>query len=372
MAVNSASVMMEPETVVLYNDPLLLCAEENIQSNCAFVFKTINSDVIANSTLIFDSDIYQIGNDHTETGSAVSTVNIGEEISFHFQKDETNLGNGSNMINFFYKNAPKDQPEFVDINTLTDSGYVEAKDNVQESVIISDDESDVIFVKEYREGKREENTVAVEKKNDTNQQGIRRNPVRKARTNKGRRHLQKEHLLEEDFAFLDEIDEENLVLNKTQFSSSTSSAVSFVTETLKEWPINCYERPEFNSNTNKIEPFDFTIREIQTNQQKKKQRLETTTTAKRKSKKKYFIRKRKPKVKKAEKISVNELQTVVDSTFDLLSGFLKVLSQHGRQNTVCKDGVYDLLKNQTSLMAVINDYDEKEVAKCVSKLLGDS
>lgn len=105
-------------------------------------------------------------------------------------------------------------------------------------------------------------------------------------------------------------------------------------------------------------------------QVKKKPRLETSSKAKRKPKKKYIIKKRKPKSKKGvDKVPVKELTDIVTTTFDMVSMFLQ--SSDG-DFEASKDGLYDLVKHQTTLMAVVNNYGQSEVAECVTKLLRKS
>ena len=205
MALNSGGVVIKPEAIVLYNEPVLLCAGQTIQNECTFVFKALNSDIITNPTLIFDSNVYQMQNRNNDNLSTESNPNINQDFSFPVENESADSNPNLNLMNFFYKSVPKDQPEFVDVNLLTDSHFV--KDNF----VVSDDENDVIFVKEYKRGENTNDIDNSEKRDAFKEEGIRRNPLRKARTIKGQRHLQKEHLLEEDFAVLDQIDEENLV-----------------------------------------------------------------------------------------------------------------------------------------------------------------
>ncbi|XP_050302669.1 uncharacterized protein LOC126740610 isoform X2 [Anthonomus grandis grandis] len=308
------SSLMDPLPVVLYNnnDPLFICpAQDNIEE-CTFMF---NSDFICNnSTVVFPPSYYSSCNDGPQ------------EIDFTTMK----------MMPIIYKNQPKDQPEFVDVNSLT-SSLEEAKMGSPK-----EEDNEVIFVGEFQKEPTASSSTA-----------IRRNPARRARTIERRRHLQKEHLLEEDFAFLDQIDEDCLVSVKAKPSQPKS--ITSITEPkdssglyFKEWPLNVYERPEYCEDTGRIEPFDYSIRNIENKQVKKRSVscLETCPKEKPKPKKKYVYRKRRSKVKKTiDKVPLDDsLRELVKTTYDMLNEF-----NQEKKLTGCDE----LVQNQAVLLGVL-------------------
>lgn len=210
MSSSSQSAVGDPEPIVLYNSPLLLCTRENVANECTFILKTINNnnDIIPNPPLIFEHNFYHRGKHLAGHVPAATKFDMSEaDLPFSIEEATSNgASNDLEMMQIFYKNIPNDQPELVDIQSLTSFERVENKTPPKDPIVLSDDESDVIFVKEYKSECTEND--------DSKDDGIRRNPVREARTSKGKGHLQKEHLLEEDFAFLDQFDEEHLVCNK--------------------------------------------------------------------------------------------------------------------------------------------------------------
>lgn len=142
------------------------------------------------------------------------------------------------------------------------------------------------------------------------------------------------------------------------------------TETLKQWPVNAHERPEYNSETKKIEAFDYTIREIQKKAPNKKPRLETVPV-RRKSKKKYFTRKRKSRVVEVKKIPITELKPLVNSTTQMLRDFFKSCKE--AKDIIKREDIYtekcslenklEIFKNQIILFSLVNEMDQKEVEK---------
>lgn len=217
MSSNSQSAVGDPEPIVLYNSPLLLCTRENVANECTFILKTINNnDIIPNPPLIFEHNFYHRSKDLSAHVPAGTKFDMNEA-DLPFSIEETTNNGSSNdleMMQIFYKNIPNDQPELVDIQSLTSFEHVENKTSPKDPIVLSDDESDVIFVKEYKTEEAQRDKSECTENDDSKDDGIRRNPVREARTNRGKGHLQREHLLEEDFAFLDQFDEETLVCNK--------------------------------------------------------------------------------------------------------------------------------------------------------------
>lgn len=358
---NSGDVLLEPDPMLYYNDPLMLCMAQNLRNECTFVFKSVNNDTVSQRTLILDNKNFYSN----------STPCTSSQKDSYYPDTAVNLQASSSKLPETFRSIQDDQPEFIDVNNLTFFENAGDKKIVKESIAISDDDSDVIFVKEY---KNEGSNHVSAQLNVNGKDEIRRNPMRKARSVKSKRHLQNEHFLEEDFDVLDEMDESNLVFFKNKSNSSNSVTSN---ENFKEWPVNAYERPEYNPETKKIEPFDYTIRKIQVSQtqqvqEKKKCYIEVAPKIRRKSKKKYFIRKRRPKNSKIEKkVPVEDLKVTVKSTFDFVSDFFKLYSKDSSKpiSTTSNDGIYNLLKNQTTLLCLLNGYKEDDIKECVGKLV---
>ncbi|KAF7279273.1 hypothetical protein GWI33_007470 [Rhynchophorus ferrugineus] len=351
-------VVLKPDPVVFYNEPLMLCMSQNMKNECTFLFKSNNNDVIPQRALLFGPNNY-----HQPSSQDKNNNTTDEDCHLPFPESCNITRTDISEL----KNITDDQPDFVDVNNLTFLHNDPGKTDVEESIVVSDDENDVIFVKEY---KRTDTRLSSCNRSSPIDDGIRRNPVRKARSLKSTRHLHHEHLLEEDFDVLDQFDEDNLVLlkNKLPASCATSSNAIY-----KEWPINAYERPEFDPRTRKIEPFDLSIRQIKNQQEKKKCYLETVPKPKKKPKKKYFIRKRRM-IKPEKKVAVIELKETIATTFDLVCDFFKAnLEDNTKERSAFfNKGLYDLCKFQTSLFSLVNDFGEDEIRQCLGNILHES
>ncbi|XP_066157851.1 uncharacterized protein [Euwallacea fornicatus] len=272
--------------------------------------------------------------------------------------------------------ALNNQPTLGDSLILHEHQTLQVEKN--ENISVGDEE--VIFVKEYKKdlhSEKDKNDIEGENaKSDEFKYASpkhRRNPVRKARSEVGNSFLKKEHLLEEDFAVLDVLEEENFVecLDKTGKQKNEGGEGVTEKKPPKGWPINVFERPEYNPLTNKIEPFDYTIREIQNKQVKKKSRVETCVKPK-KSKKKYFTRIRKPKTSKpVEKVPVQELSDLVTTTFHMVGRFVRDNKENlqGGSNS----NFNTLIGNQATLMALVNgNFDRKNMTEKVKSALKQS
>ncbi|KAK9869742.1 hypothetical protein WA026_003478 [Henosepilachna vigintioctopunctata] len=186
----------------------------------------------------------------------------------------------------------------------------------------SDDE-DVVFVGAYPVENHEaqngastsiEHPKAVPKE----EKQPRRNPSRKARNSKYGRKSNDENIYEEDFCMLDSTEEESSADESAPTSSSTveEGAQNLSAKDMKKWPVNgLHERPEYNVITEKIEQFDYTIREIQDTVKKpKRDDSKKPKPRKKRPVKKYTPKKRatKSRVNKAEASKVNLDNTVKD------------------------------------------------------------
>lgn len=207
------SSLVENGQIVLLDEPLMIYAQENIQSDCAIVLDPINNTSNQNINLpeiIFDANYFQFEN--LQNGNVQNNYGLHENFQYINERQQVDDGLAVLEILCNNKNA-LDQPEFIDINKLSELNPFENTKNVD--VLCISDDDDVVFVREYREDKTkdadEETEGIIDEKieNDISpKEGsrIRRNPVRKARINS--KKLSKEHILEEDFALLDTSDEE--------------------------------------------------------------------------------------------------------------------------------------------------------------------
>ncbi|CAH0557188.1 unnamed protein product [Brassicogethes aeneus] len=269
------------------------------------------------------------------------------------------VNEGLAMLEILYNNNQHDQPEFIDVNNLTDivTSHIEEEKNV---LNVSDDD-DVVFVAEYRND---------DIKGSQNSDGEvpRRNPVRKVRNSRAASELKREVYYEEDFAFLEQQDElEEMNRKMTSYIKKQQVAV----ENYKQWPINVHERPEFNEETKKIERFDYTIRKIKETLPNKKPKL--VKIPKPAKKKRYFLRRRRlPKIVIEKKVPIKDLSGLVDSTFDLVKGFLKESEECKRLVSKSKSNadVIDiekeklvLLKNQALLNSIVNAVEKCKITE---------
>ncbi|XP_048519239.1 uncharacterized protein LOC125503285 [Dendroctonus ponderosae] len=257
-------------------------------------------------------------------------------MQFSFTSAEEN-----EFVKSYLRNAEPNPVAFLGVDPMTPSKSATPPDVPRED----DDENDVIFISQYQR-----TTDNFQKKNSP-----RRNPVRKARNAKRGFHLQNEHLLEEDFGILDQIDEDNLLICKREKVE--------VKEPLKTWPINAYERPEYNPRTNEVEPLDCLMKNSETNLKKPKLTVPRKTKAK--PKKKYQTKKRIPTTKKPiEMVPAKELTPVVEETLEMV----RELSA----GSFGKKFGLDLLNNQTMLLAIIKGMENEENQRSDSSGPSDS
>ncbi|KAL1512442.1 hypothetical protein ABEB36_002033 [Hypothenemus hampei] len=197
---------------------------------------------------------------------------------------------------------------------------------------------------------------------------VRRNPVREARYNNCKRYLQKEHFLEEDFDLMDELAEEE-EMSKTKSSVPLTASIS---EKLKDCPINAHD-----SNNTKCDNAA-TIKETHGKQFSKaktgKRKRKNTTTNKRKAKMKKDENEEDEEEEddetednKESRVPVTELSELIQITFDMMSVFLKSTCSL-QADTELNDIYYDLLKNEISLLALLNGFDEKEISNSVGDI----
>lgn len=248
-----------------------------------------------------------------ESGDTYFAVKINETEQYHFKHNDISILPINNRpIPSRSDIEHRDHPEFIDVNQ-----FALASAHFGESIVISDDE-DVVFVKEYKEKDNRQHIMTDTTNNSCTSSSssatIRRNPVRKARNSKGVKNLEGE-LYEEDFDFLDQ-----------QLEDEAKSKVAYKKsmETYKRWPVNVHDRPEYNSETQKIEPLDYTLREIQKNITYSSKKLPPTTNQNRKAKKKnYFARRRhKENVREERKYPIAELTKLIMSTTEALKSFV--------------------------------------------------
>ncbi|XP_057663963.1 uncharacterized protein LOC130898583 isoform X2 [Diorhabda carinulata] len=238
-------------------------------------------------------------------------------------------------------------PELGDKNQLSEINERSDYSNISEE---SDKEA-VIFVEDCEVIKKDEN----KKSKDCSE--VRRNPVRSVR-NKSK-ILTNEVIFEEDFVFLETSDDEMKIDEK-----------SHVVELPKEWPVNVHERPEYNATTKKIEPFDYTIRDIQKTATITTKLKEKEVIVRKNPKRKPTTR-RKPKPTIApepprETVPISELKSVINSTTEMLKNYFFNSKKH--QDLISKSSVCTLenkvkvLRNQAFLFAIVNNLDERQIA----------
>lgn len=202
------SNLVENGHVLLLDEPLMIYTQENIQSDCAIVLDPISNANNQNLNLpeiIFDGDYFQFEN--------LQNGNYGLHENFQYMNERQQVDDGLAVLEILCNNkSAHDQPEFIDVNKLSELNHFENPESVD--VLCISDDDDVVFVREYREEKTEEVDKEVEVVDKTvrdnvspkSNNRIRRNPVRKARINS--KKFSREHILEEDFALLDTSDEE--------------------------------------------------------------------------------------------------------------------------------------------------------------------
>ncbi|XP_066260637.1 uncharacterized protein [Euwallacea similis] len=354
-----------PEVLVPYDNLMLYHPEANLLPNWQFRIDPL----MGNPSVVVDPNYYhQI--------SIAQALNLAFHLPPLYPLNETSSSFQQNSTFPCNLTVLNNQSTLGDNLTLHEHQTPQVGKN--DNISASDEE--VIFVKEYKKDLHpQKDKNEIEEENAKSKEfkyaspKYRRNPVRKARSEAGNSFLKKEHLLEEDFAVLDVLEEESFVerLDKTGKQKDEGGEGATEKKPPKEWPINVFERPEYNPLTNKIQPFDYTIREIQNKQVKKKPRVETCIKPK-KSKKKYFTRIRRPKANKpVEKVPVQQLSDLVTTTFHMVGGFLR----DNRENLQggSKSNFNILIGNQAILMALVNgDFDHKKVTETVKNALKQS
>lgn len=113
--------------------------------------------------------------------------------------------------------------------------------------------------------------------------------------------------------------------------------------TLKDWPLNVYERPEYNPVTKEIEKFDYTIRETSDAYATKC----VAKTTKKPKKVKLGRPKRRRKVEFEKKVPLGELKSCVNETTNLLKLFVNSKSE------ISLD-LRKVVQNQLILRSVVN------------------
>lgn len=252
--------------------------------------------------------------------------------------------------------------------------------NVQTTVFeIEDDDDDVIFVGEYQL-KKEKNV----KKPLENQP--RRNPVRQARNSKMMKHAD-EIIYEDDFRMLDSSeDDSEIVSNSLPITKPTEPKIKNISlKDIKKWPTSgLHERPEYNTETKKIEKFDYTIREIQSKVTPvKKAPLNAKKNQKlvRKPKKYTVKRRRKAKTVAVEKVQYSDLKDLIEKNLELVGNFIKNVSSSFRQKThrclsleeekenlnsedkhaKCMNNFNELLMNQCHFYSYLNNVSAEQI-----------
>ncbi|CAG9768993.1 unnamed protein product [Ceutorhynchus assimilis] len=230
-------------------------------------------------------------------------------------RDSHNLPEYQNLAieSAIEETLPIDQPDYVHVTNLA------KQSKMDETTVISDeDDSDddaVVF-------------IDIAYKQPDEEPARRRNPVRKIRSKRG--YLKNEHILEEDFHVLDQIDQPNSIAFRSKPSQSKSITGN---KLYKKWPVNSCEMPFYNPATLQIEA-------IQVPEYVPK-------IVKRKPKPRLFVRQRRPRCSKGKvevKYPVETLKDLVSESLVLIEDFIK---KSGDQE------LEDLLKNQKSLKALV-------------------
>ncbi|VEN51828.1 unnamed protein product [Callosobruchus maculatus] len=241
------SGIIESGQVVLYDRSLMFYSRESSQDECSIVLNPAQHQNLNLPEIVLDGDYFQFDSVPTMRSNHQSDQDLA-------------------VLEILCNNSPVPvQPEFVDVDKLTDVDKLEPAPATSSVSCVrneeDEDDDDVVFVKEYKneDGVKEESARQValhSRSKQVNAAKVRRNPPRTTR-NKSR-DISMEVLYEEDFAFLDSTDDEDV-----QEFKENKLPKNCPVELPKEWPINVHERPEYNYLTQKVESFDFTIREIQ-------------------------------------------------------------------------------------------------------------
>ncbi|KAJ8917533.1 hypothetical protein NQ315_005582 [Exocentrus adspersus] len=337
--------------IILQNQPLALYSQQNEHDLILNSLNDENNHDINLQQFVCNTNYYQFENlPHYSIQSDCS-----RHQSFQYADEEAQVDDGLAVLEILCGNKEDiHQPEFIDINKLSEvNGFEDV--NKTDVICISDDD-DVVFVKEFT-GKAAQQTAVAS--TSTSGSTIRRNPVRQVRVRS--KKLSREHILEEDFGLLDSSGDERKVPRKKTIEPA---------EVFKEWPVNAHERPVFNTETKKVEALDYTVSEVEKKTSFKKPRWETVPV-KKKSKKKYGTRRRNPRVVVPKKIPIADLQSLVNSTTEMLKDFFvhckesrALLRNEDRNADVCNpENSLEIFKTQVILFSLVNDLDQNEVLK---------
>ncbi|KAJ8976213.1 hypothetical protein NQ317_008094 [Molorchus minor] len=356
--------------ILLLDEPFMIYTPERVDTDCEVVLEPTNRESSQNLRLpeiIFDGNYscYQLEN----VQNNIFQNNFEYDDDFHCMNSDQ-VNEGLAVLKILCNNSATttlDQPEFIDINKLTEISVSEtecSKNSKEEEIVsISDDDDDVVFVGEYKEkgenNKREtEGGFQTSDKPYVKTRRTEKNDKKEPLRNKSK-DLSKEHIFEEDFAFLDTSEEEE---NKDEKENQVPpKKTSTTNENFKQWPVNAHERPEYNTETKQIEAFDYTIREIQKKAPiRKKPRLETVP--------RYCARKRKPRVLEIKKAPVADLKEVVDSTTEFLLQYFKNRKEIEKlehpvalKSVLTTEKCLEIFKYQALLYSIVNDIDEEVV-----------
>ncbi|XP_060517947.1 uncharacterized protein LOC132696871 [Cylas formicarius] len=193
------------------------------------------------------------------------------------------------------------------------------------------DDDDVVFVGEYKAD------GAAEPRRRKTRDGLRRNPSRKAR-NASSGRFGKEHLTENEFAFLDESDDEPVVLKKTRVASATTRHTA-----LKRWPVDAYDRPEYDPKTRTVDGVDSAMR----NAARAFLGVGRHARAAPKKPRRKYVARGRPKKVEVARVPAGELLEVVRNTFRAVVEFCTTQACDAASST--------LLRNQTTLLAIVED-----------------
>ncbi|KAG5894048.1 hypothetical protein JTB14_037892 [Gonioctena quinquepunctata] len=364
---NDFASIIENSKLVVLDEPLVLYSSDSSEDDCVVLEPSTKSEDFPRKLdipqIVFDGNCFQFKNvqDCSEFNNKFSIEN------------DKQVNDGLAVLEILCSHNPLDRPEFVDINNLTDHSEKSTSEKATSvkscDVLELSDDDDVVFVKEYKEEKK---VVASPAKGDSPvgekevDSKIRRNPVRNVR-NKSR-DLSQELLYEEDFAILDASDDE---LDKKE-NKPPEKKCSYSTELPKEWPVNVHERPEYNPVTKKIESLDYTIRDIQNNSAAK--RAKVASNLARKKPKRKVVRKSKSRVEpEVEKVPIETLKPLVNSTTDMLKNYFVISKKHkdltNFESNICTfENKLEILKNQALLFSVVNNLDQNEVVDIFKQL----
>ncbi|CAH2012149.1 unnamed protein product [Acanthoscelides obtectus] len=198
-----SSGIIKSGQVMLYDRSLMFYSRDISQDECSIVLNPAQHQNLDLPEIVLDGDYFQFD-------------------SVPSMRPNHQSGQDLTVLEILYNNDQvPDQPEFVDVDQLTDLDTLEpatATSTISSAIHEEnekDDDDDVIFVKEYKHNEiiKEETGRQVEfgssysRSNQVNLPKVRRNPVRTTR-NKSR-DFSMEVLYEEDFAFLDSTDDED-------------------------------------------------------------------------------------------------------------------------------------------------------------------